>query len=235
MLRRHLDTPVSDNSVVPPRFSHCQRVMDARGDHAANCKHGYGAVLRHNIVRNTLSRQAFRAAGLACDFEVPFLIPGTAHRPADLLVQPAPPPAGALPDHPTAYDLTVCNPYTAANLLSAARSIAGAADAAHTRKLRIHDRTLRAALHLQSNTPIPPLEWHFVPLAFDTLGAWSAQTTAVLDAVSQKIATRSGSTFGIAKTRLSQRLSYAIWSSVAAATIARMPCHGSAPSCPPQV
>ena len=235
MLRRHLDTPVYENSVAPLRCSHCQRVIDARGDHAANCKHGYGAVHRHNIVRNTLARQAFRAAGLACDCEVPFLIPGTAHRPADLLVQPAPPPASALRDHPTAYDVTFCNPYTAANLLSAARSIAGAADAAHTRKLRNHDRILRAALHLQSNAPIPPLEWYFVPLAFDTLDAWSAQTTAALDAVSQKIATRSRSTFGFAKTRLAQRLSYAIWSSVAAATIAHMPCHGSAPSCSPQV
>ena len=83
-------------------------------------------------IRNTLARLAFRAAGVPCDFEVPFLIPGTAHRPADLLVQPAPPPAGALPDRPTAYDVTFCNPYAAANLLSATRSIAGAAEAAHT-------------------------------------------------------------------------------------------------------
>lgn len=149
-------------------------------------------------------------------------------------MQPAPPPAGALPDHPTAYDVTVCNLYTAANLLSSAWSIAGAAEAAHTRKFRAHDCILRAALHLQSNSPIPPLDWHFVPLAYDTLGAWSAQTTAFLEHVAKKIAIRSGSTIGMAKTRLAQRLSNAIWSSVASATIARMPCHESAPSCPPQ-
>lgn len=235
MLRRHLDTPVYDDSRAPLQCSHCGRAMDKRGDHAANCKHGYGATHRHNIVRNTLARQAFRAAGLACDREVPFLIPGTAHRPADLLVQPSPPAAGALPDRPTAYDVTICNPYTAANMNSAARSIAGAAEGAHTRKLRTHDRILRAALHLQADDPLPPLDWHFVPLAFDTLGAWSTRTTAVLEHVAHQIALRSGCSFGIAKTRLAQRLSFAIWSSVAAATIARMPCHGSAPSYPPQV
>ncbi|CDF35250.1 unnamed protein product [Chondrus crispus] len=235
MLRRHLDTPVYDDSRSPLTCSHCGRAMDARGDHAANCKHGYGVVHRHNIVRNTLARFAFRAAGLACDREVPFLTPGTAHRPADILVQPAPPPAGALPDRPTAYDVTIRNPYTAANLSLAARSVAGAADAAHTSKLQTHQRIIRAAMHLESAAPLPVLDWHFMPLAFDTLGAWSAQTTAVLEDVAHKIATRTGTTYGIAKTRLAQRLSYAIWSSVASATLARMPLHGTAPPCTAQV
>lgn len=213
MLRRHLYTPVYDDSSVPLRCSHCGRAMDARGDDAANCKHGYGAVNCHNIVRNTLARQVFRAAGLAYDREVPFIIPRRAHRPADLLVQPPFPPAGAFPDRPKAYDITICNPYTAVNLHPAARYITGAAEVAHTRKLRHNDRILRAAVPLQSDAPLPLLDWHLVPLAFDILGAWSARTTAVFEDVAQKIALRSGCTFGIAKIRLSQRLSFAIWSS----------------------
>ena len=34
-------------------------------------------------------------------------------------------------------------------------------------------------LHLPSDAPLPPPEWHFVPLAFDTLGAPSSRTAAV--------------------------------------------------------
>ena len=105
MLRRHLDAPAYDDSIISLLCSHCSRAMDKRGDHAANCKHRYGVVHRHNIVWITLARHAFRAAGPQCDREVPFLILGTAHCPADLLVQPPPPPLGALPDRPTAYDI----------------------------------------------------------------------------------------------------------------------------------
>lgn len=202
--------------------------MDARGDDAANCKHGYGVMHRHNIVRNTHARHAFRAGGLQCDREVPLHISRTAYRPADLLVQPAPPPPGSIPDWPTAYDVTVRNPYTAALLHRATLSIAGAAVAAHTTKLRAHERTLRAVLHFDSTAPLPCLDYHFVPLDFGTLSTWSARTTAVLESIAPRIATGTGTTFGIAKLRLSQRISYAIRSSVASATLARMPYHGSA-------
>ena len=53
--------------------------------------------------------------------------------------------------------------------------------------------------------------------------------------MAHKIANRTDTTFGIARTRLSQRVSYAIWSSVAAATLAHMPYHGSALSVPTQM
>lgn len=130
--------------------------MDARRDHAANCKHDYGVVYRHKIVRNPLARHAFWAGGLQCDRKVPFLIPRTAHRPADLFVQPAPPPPGALPDRPTAYDVTVRNPYITALLHPAVPAVVDAADAAHTTKFRTHERTLRAVLHFDSTALLPP-------------------------------------------------------------------------------
>ena len=127
------------------------------------------------------------------------------------------------------------NPYTTALLHPAARTVAGAADAAHTNKLRAHERTLRAVLHLDSTAPLPFLDWHFVPLAFETLGEWSARTTAVLESIAHRIATRSGRSFGTAKLRLHQRVRYAICSSVASATLSRMPYHGPALSVTTQV
>ena len=209
--------------------------MDARGDHAAICVTGFGAVHRHNTVRNLLSRYAFRAAGLSADLEVPFLLPGTAHRPADILVQPPTPPAGAPPERPVAYDVTIRSPYRRGSLSLAARGLAGAAEAAHVDKLRVHARIVRDAFHLQSDAPLPLLDWAFVPLAFDTLGAASARTMATLETIAHRISTRTCSSYGTAKLRLLQRISFAIWSSVASATLARMPYHGAALSSPAQV
>ncbi|CDF40212.1 unnamed protein product [Chondrus crispus] len=209
--------------------------MDARGDHAAICRHGFGVVHRHNTVRNLLARHAFRAAGLCCDLEVPSLLPNTANRPADILVQPASPPSGALPDRPTAYDVTVRSPYCRSTMSLAAKGLAGAAEAADLDKLRVHSRTVRDAFHLQPDSPLPLLDWHFVPLAFDTLGATSSRTMAVLEYLAHRIANRTYSSYGTAKIRLLQRISFAVWSSLASATLSRMPYHGAALSSPAQV
>ena len=131
MLRRHLDTPVFSDSIRPLICTHCRRPMDPRGDHAAICAHGFGVVNRHNTVRNLLARHAFRAAGLSCNLEVPFILPGSDARPADILVQPTAPPAGAPPDRPIAYDVTVISVYRGGTLSRAAQELAGAAEAAH--------------------------------------------------------------------------------------------------------
>ena len=127
------------------------------------------------------------------------------------------------------------SPYRAGALLIAARRIAGAAEVADADKLRAHARKVRAALHLEANADLPRLDWNFISLAFDTLGAPSARTTSVIVHLARQIANRTGTSFGTAKSRLSQRLSYTIWSSVASAIIARMPYHGSALSCPTQM
>ena len=209
--------------------------MDPRGDHAAICAHGFGVVHRNDTVRNLLARHAFRAAGLSCNLEVPFLLAGSAARPAEILVQPAAPPAGAPPDRPIAYDVTVRSVYRGGTLSRAAKELAGAAEAAHVDKLRAHARTVREALHLPPDVPLPNLEWKFVPLAFDTLGAASARTMDVLETMAHRIANRTCSSYGTAKLRLLQRVSFAIWSNVASATIARMPYHGAALSSPAQV
>lgn len=115
--------------------------MDAPRNHAANCMHEYGVVHRQNIVKKTLARNGFRVAGFRCDCKVPFLIPGTAHRPAHLLLQPTSPPLGSHPDRPTAYDVSVRILYTTAPLRPAACVVNGAPDSVHTTNIRAHERT----------------------------------------------------------------------------------------------
>lgn len=103
-----------------------------------------------HTVRNILARHAFRAAGLCCDIEVPFLLPGASRRPADWLVQRLVPPAGYLPTCPTAYGITSRSLYRAWAFSSAAHLLAGAAEAADAEELRAHTRHVRAAFHFHS-------------------------------------------------------------------------------------
>ena len=171
MLRRHLDVPVYSDSIAPLRCSHCNKVMDSRGDHATHCRNGFGITHRHNTLRSELANSAFRAARYACALKVPFLIQNTEHRPADILVQPGPPPPRMPPDKPTAYDVTIRSPYDTNLICLSAQRSAAAAEAADIAKRQAIHRTLRSALHLSSDAPIPAMDWHFVRIAFDTLGA----------------------------------------------------------------
>lgn len=158
MLLGHLDTLVYPDSIPSLIFPHYRQPTNARADHAAICCNGFEVVHRHNTVRNFLSRYAFRAAGLCSDLEVQSLLPGTAHRPADIFVQPPPPPAAALPECPIAYDVTIRSPYRRASLSLAARGLAGAAEASHVDKLRVHARIVQDAFHLPSDASLPLLE-----------------------------------------------------------------------------
>ena len=86
-------------------------------------------------------------------------------------------------------------------------------------------RALREALQLAIDAEIPALDGHFAPISFDTLGACSASTMNTIESLALKIAHRSHCAYGTVKLRLQQRTSYAIWSSVATAILARMPSH----------
>ena len=235
MLRRHLDAAVTHDSISPLRCAHCSRQMDARGDHATMCSHGFGTINRHNTVRNVFSRQVFRAAGLASSIDAPFLIPNTAARPEDILVQPSPPAPGCPPDKPTAYEVTVCSPFRRGKMNQAARHRGGAAYAAALRKRKELGRTICDALLIPDNCSAPVLDWHFQPLAFDTLGASSQCTLQVIDTHAKLMALRNSCTTATAKSRIHQRISFAIWSSVAAAILSRLPTHEADLSYPLEV
>lgn len=70
------------------------------------------------------------------------------------------------------------------------------------------------------------------PLAFDTLRACSANTSSIIETFASTIAHRSHCAYSIVNLSLRQRLSYAIWSSVATQVLARMPSHVTDPQYP---
>lgn len=72
LLRRNLDLPVYKDSGSPIQCHHYQASMDPRGDHASIGKCGLGVVHRHNAIRKLFARHLLKAAGPACQQEVPF-------------------------------------------------------------------------------------------------------------------------------------------------------------------
>lgn len=226
MLRRHLEIPVYDNS-TQLRCTQCHAAMDPQGDHAASCCSGYGFTHRHNNVRNTLASHLFRAVGLVARIEVPFLVPGTSLRPADIFVQPPTSPPGAAPSLPVAYNVTVRRPDCSGVLRCATRArlgvLSASADIADTNKLRNHERQLHSAYNLPTSVPFPTLHWQFVPLAFDAFGAFSTRTASVLKEHATRLAYRSVSTPATILHQLRQLVKAVIWSSAAVAILVRIP------------
>ena len=120
--------------------------MDAQGDHATGtCWKGFGITHRHRAVVRTLGPHLFRMARKTYAYEVPLLIPNTSLRPADILVQPGPPPPGEPPQLRTAYDVTVRSPFLANVRIQVATQTAGAAEVAHNDKLQTLRRSLQRA------------------------------------------------------------------------------------------
>ena len=134
-------------------------------------------------------------------------IPHTDHRPADILMQPGPPAPGMPPDKPTAYDVIVRSPYTKNIIRKAAQHPAAAIEEGDSDKQRGMNRTVRNALHLPADATIPVLDWHFAPLAFENLGAASARSIAVINALARNIAVRSHCAYSTTKLHLHQRIS----------------------------
>ena len=69
------------------------------------------------------------------------------------------------------------------------------------------------------------MDWHFAPIAFDTLGACSDSTMTIMESLARKIAHHSHCSYENVKMRLQQHTSYGIGSSIATAILARMPSH----------
>ena len=222
-IRRHLDLPVYEdtgNTLICP---HCSKNMDQLGDHSSSCGHGFGFPHRHNTLRNALARAVLKPAGLSYNIEVPFLIPDCARRPADILVQPCPPLANGVLEKPIAYDVTVRSPYTSSARCTAATKRPGGAEIAERDKRNELKRHLRDAFRLTNDDPIPPLDWKFVPLAFDTYAAPSALATTFIEEHARKIAYRTSALYAHAKQNIEQCISYSIWSSIAEAILSRLP------------
>ena len=184
MLHRHLDVPVYDDSRRPLCYQHCSQRMDHRGDHAT--KYGFSIRHCHNSLHNCIAWQLFKPSGLAYRLKVLFLILDSAHSLAEILVQASAPLPGALPLRPTAYDVTVRSPCRSGIINKAAKQRVGAAKVAEADKVQTLNRTLCDALLIAASDPIPPLDWTFTRLAFDTLGAPSARNVSVIEVHAQK-------------------------------------------------
>lgn len=183
---------------------------------------------RHNIMRNLLASSMFQPAGLSHRIEVPLLVPGTNPRAAYILVQTAPSPTDTLDElRQIAYDVTIRSPFTTNSLARTAKETEGAAEAAHKDKLSSFIMSIRSAFGLADNAPIPDLDFTFALLAFDTLGVPSTFTAAVIHSHARLISERFFSTPARVLEQLRQRTSFAIWSSVASATQARIPMLGN--------
>ena len=132
--------------------------LDPLGHHAATCKRGGDAVLRHNKLRDILA-ESFHQAHIRVQVEAGS---GLSHdhsnsRPADILVFDW--------DHgkPAALDLTVVSLLNA-NILKEAGATAGAAaQAAEARK------------HTTNDQKCTELGWSCVPLAVESYGAWGKE------------------------------------------------------------
>lgn len=89
--------------------------------------------------------------------------------------------------------------------------------------MRSFYRTVRASLGILDSADFPPFVFKFQPLAFDTLGAPAPQLVDIVRHHPKLISFRSDSAFAQAETHIWEKLSLAIWSSVAAAAFARTP------------
>ena len=97
------------------------------------------------------------------------------------------------------------------------------ADGASERK--IQDFTQKVAQAPPAALNGGRLGFRFIPLAFDSLGTPSEKSAVVIDEYAEKTALRNGTSTGSVKCKIHQKISYAIWSTCAAAILGRAPQH----------
>lgn len=167
---------------------------DPFGDHATVCGARRGVVQRHENLRDDLFYRMFRDSELVVRKEVANLMPGSDYRPADLLVRhafialpPAPPTAPVIVEPPhSAFDVTVRQFYSEKSPRIPTHNTreSGAADFYSDDKLREFARKVKDVRNTNGCANYTPT-FQFVPLAFDTLGAWSTRALDVLEKCAQ--------------------------------------------------
>jgi hypothetical protein len=166
----------------------CGQASDSFGDHAVGCSGNSDRIFRHDRLRDALFSVA-QAAALAPRREVVSMIPSSQSRPADIFL-----PAWN-DGRPTAVDVTVVSPTQAALIHQAASTPGAALLHAEQRKIQKHD----AACHAVGVA--------FLPLAFETFGGFSEQTSLFVRSLARMQAQRAGLSPSTAVSHLCQRLS----------------------------
>lgn len=134
MLRTHFGLHVHDET-----FSlcclHCCRSMDAEGDHGIHCKTTYGISIAITTFK-TVCDTFFSPAGLSSRISVSHFVQVSNLRPAGVLAHYIPLNISFAenPGH-VAYDITFRSFFSSQTPLLAARSLGGAAEAAHYIKM----------------------------------------------------------------------------------------------------
>ena len=107
-------------------------------------------------------------------------------------------------------------------LYHVARHRGGSADAAAVRKRKALERTVRKALLIEDERPLPPLDLHFQPLSFNVLGAPFQYTVHVIKDQAKLMALRNLCIIETAKSRIQQCIRFAVCPSVVGAILFRM-------------
>ena len=157
---------------------------------------------RHNSLRDAVFSAA-QSAALAPHKEVPSLIPGSQHRPADVYL---PCWKGG---RPVALDITVISTMQQSTIQPAADNQGHALLVAETRIFATHGPACQAA-------GIP-----FIPLAIETQGGLSDATAETISGIGRLIGQRFGVSPHESSRHLFQRLAISLWKGNATAWIHR--------------
>ena len=159
-------------------------------------------IFRHNSLRDAVFSAA-QSAALAPRKEVPSLIPGSQHRPADVYL---PCWKGG---RPVALDITVISTMQQSTIQPAADNQVHALLVAETRIFGTHGPACQAA-------GIP-----FIPLAIETQGGLSDATAEIISGIGRLIGQRFGVSPHESSRHLFQRLAISLWKGNATAWIHR--------------
>jgi len=195
----------------PSQCPCCAAQLDQFGFHAVACQNGQIAI-RHSAIKSCLAA-LFRQAGFSVQLECA-VAPGSARRPADLLVPLL------FPGVDGALDTTVVSPLLLSNASRAARERGAAASAAEARKIREYASEW-AKIPAEVTEGI-----QFVPMALECTGGWGSLAVPILRKIALAI-TRSSSSYGMCYSEscgmVYQRLSVALVRHVARQIICRKP------------
>lgn len=170
----------------------CSRPADVYGDHALACGGSSERVSRHNALRDVIFSAA-QAAALSPRREIPYLVPDSLSRPADVFLP------SWLHGRPAALDVTVVSPLQAQVIQQAASVQGSALSVAEQRKRSVHLADCQR------------VGVSFLPMAVESLGGWSRDALSTIRLIGHHLGTRIGLPPQDVSHHLLQRLSVTLW------------------------
>ena len=182
----------------------CQLPSDRMGDHALGCSKYGDRIARHNLLRDVIFETAAGAA-LGPAREGRFLLPGTAARPADVLI-----PRWS-DGKDGALDVTVSSSLCQSN-------VAGAAAEAGSCLQKAFDRKVQGAAEACREQGLV-----FIPMAVEALGGMHSVTIQQLKQLGSALGRQTGQEESVAIGHLFQRFSLHLMKGNASMLVTRRP------------